>query len=211
MLPKELEDIFSKNEYDDDDISLYITKVEDSNDVFTVDFEIKAICFDESGKLFQKWTIQVLGYVKSRISLDAASLIEIRDDHPLLWEFTDLQCQLYYVGECKDTPKLFYELYLQHKKIFGRHQCFNISFGEEYNNFKAFQYSSGLLTKGSKKLMEKYGECLMLNGLDYTIIGERAPMYWDGEKHVLEDRDIKVLLLGDSYIIAMGFSFLRKD
>src|SRR5690606_40473989 len=71
------------------------------------------------------------------------------------------------------SSDLFFDLYATHKKLFGKHQFFNIFFGEETPNFKSFQYSNGLLTQGSKKLMEKYAYCLKQNGLDFTIIGER--------------------------------------
>jgi len=97
------------------------------------------------------------------------------------------------------TPcKTFYTLYLTYKKLFGSHHCFNISFGEETTYSKHFQYSNGLLTQGSKKLMEKYGDCLKQNGLDYTIIGERPAKYWDRDQFILENQDMKILFLGDT-------------
>lgn len=208
MLPKELDDIF--NEYNDDDFDLYVTKADNSGDSFIIDFELTVQDINEIGGISQKWAIEVIGHRKNHVSFDFASFIEIKDDHPLLWELIDTQCQLYFTGLCKDHTKLFYDLYLAHKKMFDRYQCFNISFGEETTYSKPFQYSNGLLTQGSKKLMEKYAECLKENGLDFNIIGERPSVHWDGEQYIPESQDLKVLFIGDTYIIAKEFSFLLQ-
>lgn len=209
MLPRELNDIFE--EYAEDEYSLYVTKAEYSGDKFIIDFALDVQDINEKGAISQKWTIQASRHKKNQVSFDFTDFIKIEDDHPLLWEFTDTQCQLYFTGQCKDPAKLFYDLYVTHKRIFGKYQCFNISFGEETSYFTLFKYSNGLLTQGSKKLMKKYASCLRQNELDFTIIGERPAMNCDGEQFTLERVDLKVLFLGDTYIIAEDFSFVRCD
>jgi len=209
VLPKELEDIF--NEFDEDDFDLYITRADYSGNSFLIDFALDVEDINERGGISQKWTIEATEHRKNHISLDFAPFIEIKIDHPLLWEFTDTQCQLYFAGQCKNPEKLFYDLYATHKSMFGRHQCFNIYLGEETPCFKSFQYSSGLLAQGSKKLMERYADCLRQNGLDFTIIGEQPPRYWDGKQFILGDADLKVLFLGSTYVIAKYFSFRQQD
>ena len=209
MLPKELDDIFE--EYTEDDYNLYVTKADYSGDIFLIDFGLDVQNINDKSEFKQKWTLQASGHRKNHISFDFAPFIEIKEDHPLLWEFTDIQCQLYFTGQCKDPAKLFYDLYLTHKRTFGRYQSFNISFGEETTYFKQFQYSNGLLTQGSKKLMETYADCLKQNGLGFSIIGERPAKYWDGEQFILEDTDLKILFIGDTYVIAKRFDFVRQD
>jgi hypothetical protein len=209
VLPRDLTDIFE--EYTEDDYNLYVTKAENSGDNFLIDFSIDVQDINDKGTISQKWTIEAKGTRKTKVSFDFAPVIEIIDDHPLLGEFTDTQCQLYFTGHCKDPAKLFYELYVTHKEMFGRHHSFSLSFGEETNYFKPFQYTNGLLTEGPKKLMEKYADCLKQNGLDFTIIGERPAKYWDGEQNILENQDLKILFIGDTYIIAHNFSFNRHE
>jgi hypothetical protein len=104
-------------------------------------------------------------------------------------------------------PKLFYDLYITHRQIFGNYKPFNISFGEGTNYFQPFQYSNGLQTEGSKKMMLMYADCLKQNGLDYSIIGERPAKYWNGKEFIIESQDLKVLFFGKGYIIAKDFSF----
>lgn len=209
MLPEELNEIFE--EYAEDEYNLYITKFDYSEDNFVIDFVLHVQNINDMGAFRQNWTIRATDHRKDHISFDSADFIKIKDDHPLLWEFTDTQCQLYFTGQCKDPTKLFYDLYVTHKRTFGRYQCFNISFGEETTYFKPFQYSNGLLTQGSKKLMELYADCLKLNDLDFTIIGERPAKFWNGEQYTLESGGLKVLFLGDTYIIAKDFSFVLQD
>lgn len=209
MLPKELNDILE--EYAEDEYNLYVTKVDYSGDNLFIDFVLQVQNINHKGASIQRWTIEASGEKKNHISFSSANFIEIIDDHPLLWEFADTQCELYFIGECKDPAKLFYDLYATHKRTFRTYQCFNIFFGEGTNYFKPFQYSNGLLTKGSKKLMELYADCLKRNGLGFSIIGERPAKYWNGEQFISEDTSLKVLFLGDTYIIAKEFSFVRND
>ena len=209
MLPKELTDIFK--EYSEDDFNLCITKVDYSTDNFIIEFLLDIQNINDKGSIIQEWTITAAGHRKNNLSFDFEALIEIKDDHPLLWEFYDTQCQLYYSGQCNDIPKLFYDLYKTNKQVFENYKCFDISFGEDTNYFKPFQFDNGLLTEGSKKLMLKYADCLKQNGLDFTIIGERPATYWNGTEFIIESGDLKILFFGKGYIIAKDFTLVRHD
>jgi hypothetical protein len=163
------------------------------------------------GHIVQEWTVTASGHRKNNLSFNFEDLIEIKEDHPLLWEFVDMQCQLYYSGQCRDVPKLFYDLYCTHKKLYGDYRCFHISFGEDTTYFKPFQFTNGLLTEGPKKLMEQYANCLKQNDLGFTMIGERPAMYWNGTEFVIESDKLKVLFFGKGYVIAEDFSFKLRE
>lgn len=208
MLPKDLTDIFE--EYNEDYIDLYIVKTDRSEDDLIIDFIVEFRDIADSDSISRKWTIIASGHRKHRISFDAESLIEIKNDHPLLWEFTDTQCQLYFAGQCQNIERLFYDLYLIHNDTFGKYQCcFDVSLFKTSNHFKPFQYSNGLLAQGSKKLMEKYGACLKKNGLDFTFLGERPAGHWRYQQFIPE-KELKVLLMGDTYLIAEDFTFVKQ-
>jgi hypothetical protein len=208
LLPKELSDIFQ--EYSEDDYNLCITKIDYSTQNFIIDFVLDMLVINDKDKLKQEWTITSIGHRKNDLSFDFEGYIKIKDEHPLLWEFYDTQCELYYSGQCNDAPKLFYDLYITHKQTFGEFKGFNISFADSSNNFKPFQLTNGLLTKGSKMLMLKYADCLKQNGLDFSIIGERPAKYWNGTEFIIESDPLKVLFFGKGYIIAKDFSFVRN-
>lgn len=209
MLPKELDDLF--DEYTSDDYLLYVTRVEDITDNFIIDFALDVQNINDKGAIFQRWRIEAVGHRKNHVSFDFAPFIDIKADHPLLWEFTDTQCQLYYNGQCDEPTKVFYDLFMAHKQAFGKYHCFDISFFEDTAYFKPFQYSNGLLTEGSKKLMVQYGGCLERNGLAYSIISEREPKYWNGEQYIQESKNLKILFMGKTYIIAEDFFFTKQE
>lgn len=209
MLPGELQNIF--DEFDEDDFSLHITSAGDATDKFLIEFILTVQDINERGGISQRWRIEAKEPLKNHISFDFAPFIKVMSDHPMLWEYTDIQCQLYFSGKCEDHPRLFYDLYTAHRKIFGRYECFNIDLWEETQYFRRFRYSNGLLTQGPKKLMDVYAHCLEQNGLGFTIIGERPTEYWQGKGTASEDAGLKILLLGESYVIAKDFTFIKQE
>jgi hypothetical protein len=209
MLPKEIIDI--PEGYTEDDYNLYITSVDYSTNDLVFDITLEMDWFIDKEDIFKQWKVRTTGHRKNHISFDRTAFIAITNDHPLLWEFTDLQCELYFSGQCKDPAMLFYHLYLTHKSLFKIYQPFNISFGDDTNTSTRFQYTNGLLAEGPKKLITKYADCLKQNGLDYSIIGERPATCWDGKQFVNENKNLKVFLLGDTYIIAEDFLFTAKE
>lgn len=207
MIPKELQDIL--DEFDEEDISLWITKAELLTGDFLLDISVKVHNFEVTR--LQSWTILARTYKKSHISFDYASSISITEDHPLLWHFTDTQCELYFAGQCKDVPKLFYDLYHVHQEALDFYECFSMKRVEGWPYNKPMQYSSGFLTQGPKKLLEMYGECLKHNEMDYSLIGERPQTYFDGQQYLPEPKDLKILFLGSNYVIAREYLFTRKS
>jgi hypothetical protein len=208
MVPQELRDILGGR--DDDDFDFYIRKVAHHGEKFVIDLHLQYVN-DHNETVYQTWTIEAFGHRTNRISFEFIPFIDIQEEHPLLWEFTDIQCQLYFSGTCQNPSKLFYDLYHSHKATFKRYSCFNMQFTDENGQYDRFKYSSGLFAKGSKKLMQLYAGCLRENGLDFTIIGERPPTYWEEDGFVPKRKDLKVLFLGDTYIIATAFFFQRKE
>jgi hypothetical protein len=202
MLPKELEDILDR--FSEDYIDIYVKKIEHASTDLIIDITVEVGHYTES--IFQQWRITARNHRKNRISFESAPSISITADHPLLWQFTDIQCELYFAGQCKDVPKLFYDLYHVHMDVFRRYDCFDMEAAEETCK-KPFEYTSGYLTQGPKTLMEMYGECLRQNGMDYSTIGERPPTYWDGRQHVPELKDLKILFIGHTYVIGSDFVF----
>ena len=207
MLPKEINAIFE--EYSEDDYDLWVTKVDNSSDDFVFDFLLEVQNINDNGPITQEWSIIAVGHRVSKLTFGFESTLEIKEDHPLLWEYTDTQCQLYYSGHCNDIPKLYYDLYKTHIQLFRNYKHFDLSFGENISQYKPFQYDSGLLSQGSKKLMLQYADCLKKNGLDFTIIGERPATYWNGHEYLLQNKDLKILFFGDDYMIAKEFSFVQ--
>ena len=101
--------------------------------------------------------------------------------------------------------------YATHSRIFGQYKNFHMFSVEESPHFKPFRYTNGLLTQGSEQLLLQYADCLQKQGMGYSILGGKPPVYWDGKQYLPELPGLKVLLFGKSYIIAQEFSFYRES
>jgi hypothetical protein len=205
VLPKDLTDILENN--DPEDIRIAITKInfETSNPNFDIKVTVQG--YNNDDNVVRCWTIKTEQYRKSKISLDLASTLDLNQDHPILWQFSDTHSEIYFSGHCSEPDKLFISLYKIHKTLFQD----LIPFGDcirDANDFNWLTNSpSGLLAQGPKKLMAKYASLLGQHNLEFSIIGDRVPTYWDGEKHVTETGNAKVLFIDNSYIIADDFQF----
>lgn len=204
VLPKKLAEVL--DHYNIADRNFYITKANWLEDVLTIDIVLN-FQDHENGFVTQNWTIEAINPKGNRISFESASTIEGKNDDPLLWVFTDIQCQLYYSGHCTNQAKLFFDLYATHRRIFGDYIDFDIPVALQ----APFKYTSGLLAQGPKNLMEEYAVCLRQNGMEASIIGDSSRQVWSSQQFDPIEQNIKVLFIGNSYIIADNFLFSEND
>jgi hypothetical protein len=71
--------------------------------------------------------------------------------------------------------------------------------------------TSGLFARGPIQLMEAYKVELELHEMKPTIVGAHHPQKNVNEYDVEEMVNIKVLFIGDSYIIGQSFRFKRLN
>jgi hypothetical protein len=206
VLPKILTDIL--NEHDPEDIAISVTKInyETNNLSFTI--KVSGFGYNDEENYEHYWTVNVVQYRTSKISLDFASSISIRDTHPLLWQFSDKQSELYFNGNCNDADKLFLDLYRTHTACFEGLTDFEDTINQLENFNQLIDSKNGLLATGPNKLMVLYADILTKHDMTYSIIGDMVPTFWDGEKHVLENGKAKVLFIDNSYIISDDFDFV---
>ena len=206
VLPINLTDILEK--YDPEDFDIVITNVDYKTSEPKLDFQISVQGYNEEDNFVRSWTIETKHHRQSKIFLDSASSLEISKDHPILWKFSDMQSEIYFNGHCSDVDKLFISLYKIHRALFEDLIPFSDSIRSVDDLSWLMKTTSGLLAQGPRKLMTEYSGLLAQFNLQYSVIGDRIPTYWDGEKHVNEVGNAKVLFIDNSYIIADDFNFL---
>jgi hypothetical protein len=198
LLPEEIKYLLDNHE--EDDITLLITKADYSGDVPVLSFRI---C--ESGSEPQNWILKVVGHWASEISFTSIvedSTILITNDHPFLWQYSDVQTELYFNGSSQDIYKVVAELNQIDFKLFGKY------LNSSQQLYTILRTSNGLLGKGSKKLLIKYERCLNKYGIETSLVGGYIPTYWDGKNNCSGDT-LKIFLIGGSYIVAQDFIFTR--
>ena len=206
MLPIKLQNILT--EHDPEDIAISILQVDNENPDPSFKIQVSGFGYNDEENYVLEWIIKTVQFRSSRISFDPASSIEILNDDPILWSYSDKQCSLYFNGSCSDTDKLFLELYRVHNSIFNGLLNFEDTLNQPYDFESLIQSKNGLLANGPRKLLEKYATVLDRHNIKYSIIGDRVPQYWDGEKHNDETGNAKVLFIDNSYIVADKFVFI---
>jgi hypothetical protein len=194
MIPRQILEIADR--YPEDQYSFSITKIEQTGETVVLEFLLIVHEFQTLPSIQQLWTVEIMGYITGNVQLSNVNRMQLKTEHPLLWEYTDTQCELFFSGECESLEKLFYSLYNSHESIFRGLVPFNTFIN--YPVFRdLFMYTNGQMAKGPKKLLQEYGICLQLHGMKYSLVGGYQP---DPPHPVL-------LLMGDSYIIAEVFTF----
>lgn len=202
MLPEEIK--YLLDNYDVDDISLIINKADYSGDNPNLSLTLTSL---QSGKAPQKWTLEIVGHRASQLSFSSIisdTAILLTSDHPLLWQYADIQSELFFNGSSKDIFTLISELNYIDFELFSKYQ------NSSEQLYKLFKSSHGSLGKGSQKLLTKYADCLNKYGIKTSIIGGYIPTYSDG-KNMLNGATLKIFIAEGSYIVGQDFIFTKVE
>jgi len=200
LLPTEIQ--YLLDNYEAEDINLSITKAD-----YSCEVPILSLTVYKPGNEPQNWTLEVIGHRASKISFSPDvedDLILITDDHPLLWQFSDVQTELYFNGSSNDIHRVVAELNQIDFKLFGNYR------NSSQQLYTLLRSSNGLLCKGPEKLLAKYEKCLNKYGIDTSIVGGYIPTYWDG-RNKFSGETLKMFLISGSYIVGQEFIFTRHD
>lgn len=68
-----------------------------------------------------------------------------------------------------------------------------------------------MFAKGPISIMDKYQQVLEGNGVVCNLRGNFEPKFWDGEKDIPEITNLKLLKMGNSYVIGEDFIFKKLE
>ncbi|GAA3913161.1 hypothetical protein GO495_24785 [Chitinophaga oryziterrae] len=194
--------VLELNEYDPEEVQLSIDsadfRVENPYLNITVRIEM-----DETRE--EKWRIYLIGYLSGHISTATSFYVDLKKDHPLLWDYNNIQASLYFNGQPDDFYRLYWDLHNIHTSLYGSYNTIDKYLNEVGQLDKLLKSGYGLLANGPKNLLVKFAECLEENGIKSSITNEREPVYWNGSRTVSALQNLSVLLIGESYIITNEF------
>ena len=203
-LHKELEDIFSTLEYEEDG-GIRITGTAWNSDELRVEFAIK------TGKEGQSplWKVQINRVREDLIKSDFADKLELFEEHPLLWAYNQRQTNLYF-GKGTERPyELFVNIYNIHRQLTQNRIPFGKYVNRALSTIELCKSTTGLFAEGPINMMEAYKEELERHNMNPTIVGGHNPTRWLNGHQVDETGIVKVLVIGDSYVIGETFDFQR--
>ena len=86
---------FSDTEYG---VSIHLNKAEVSNGDLHLYFSINKDFAFSDPESDENWRIEAKAYKDSKLSFGGIAAFIIEEDDPLLWKYTDVQCELYFSG-----------------------------------------------------------------------------------------------------------------
>jgi hypothetical protein len=203
-LNKELEDIFSTVEYEEDG-GVHITGTDWFSDDLRVEFAIKTGNEGQS----QLWEVQISGVREDLIKSDVADKLELFEEHPLLWTYNQRQTNLYFGRPTERPHELFVNVYNIHRQLTRNRIPFDKFLNNALTTIELCKSTTGMFAKGPIKLMEAYKEELERHNMNPTIVGGHNPKRRLDGHQVDETEIVKVLVIGDSYVIGETFDFQR--
>jgi hypothetical protein len=205
-LNKELEDIFSTVEYEEDG-GIRITRTNMYSDDLRVEFAIK------TGKAGQSplWEVHINGVREDLIKSDFAHKLELFEEHPLLWAYNQRQSNLYF-GKGTERPyELFVNIYSIHSQLTQNLIPFDKYVNGALSTIELCKSTSGLFAVGPIKIMEGYKGELEMHKMNPTIVSGHNPKRWLNGHQVDETGMAKILIIGASYVIGETFDFQRCE
>lgn len=158
------------------------------------------------------WEITCLRPRKCVLSLEIAYDLILTSDHVLLWEYIAPTTELYFRGKPVDSLAVIGALYERHRATAGTWISFDrfLNYIGDWRNLSQLIGGGyGLLAKGPHQLLSEYAAVIQMHGLHPNLLPPRPPVRWDGQRWIPEDRDLLVLVIGDSFVVAAGFEAQR--
>jgi hypothetical protein len=201
---KELEDVFSTLEFEESG-GIHITGTDWYSDDLKLEFAVKTGIKGQN----QLWEIQIEGVREELIKSDPTNKLELFEEHPLLWTYNQRQASLYFGRPSTRPYELFANIYSIHAQETNNKILFAKYFSRQISVIDLCKSPSGLFANGPIKLLEAYMEELKNHDMKPTIVGGHNPKRWVNGYQVDETEIVKVLVIGDSYVIGEAFDFSR--
>ncbi|MCX5658695.1 MAG: hypothetical protein NTW19_03110 [Planctomycetota bacterium] len=159
------------------------------------------------------WRIACRGVRDHRLQFGwMTGAIDLYDDHPLLSEIVEDRVNLYVSRPAADPARVALALIASHSPMLRRWFSETHFFNAGVPPQKVLA-SYGLLASGPKSVMKGYAEVLSANAVGWSAPrGNDSPYYrTDEEVWTNGEHELRVLVLGGSYVIAAGFEAEQTD
>jgi len=171
----------------------------------TIQLVVAATELDEAaGGLRERanYVIRAIGVIEHRLSLGQFATLQFSDDHPLLYRYNDAPCGLFFRGTPDDPNALLVDMLQAYATTFGPWRQIPEYLNQNKPLFNLLTSGGDLLGEMPKKLADNLVKALESHKLETKVMVDEG---LDEDEHGRSQLR-KVLLLDDSYIIALDFS-----
>lgn len=185
---------------------LLLTKAESSGASLTLWLSVS---YDERPDFHRDWKIICSGVADEELSFGDHYLLQLADEHVLLWKHNKPQTSVSFYGSAADPSYVVGALYEKHRALVGDwipfHEFLNMSLG--LTNLIAGGF--GRLAEGPEPLVLAYEEVMQQCGFSTSHLAPSPSMHWDGARWAEDSTAFSVLTLDESYVIASGFEAVK--
>lgn len=155
----------------------------------------------------RSYIIRVLGVLEHQIVNFGTTVndIQIVDDHPLLYEYTQKPTAVFFRGEVENPDSVVMDIAQAHATTFFPWRHFPHYLNTEQSLSALFEAGGGLLGQMPAPLADSLVKVLTHHGLEHKI-AEGDPYIKLHDNPALLQTTLKVLLFGASYFVSYGFS-----
>ncbi len=159
---------------------------------------------DKVGGLRERanYVIRAIGVVEHRLSMGQFVTLKFAEDHPLLYRYNDTPCGLFFRGTPDDPNALLVDILQAYAMTFGPWRQIPEYLNQNKPLFSLLTSGGDLLGEMPKKLADNLVKALEAHKLETKVITDEG---LDKDEHGRSQLR-KVLMLDDSYIIALDFS-----
>ncbi|MDN3019915.1 hypothetical protein PH210_27615 [Paenibacillus sp. BSR1-1] len=182
------------------DVDIHLVGFKKYLDKITVDINLT---FYGEEEIQEEWKIVCENNGTHRFEFEVVEEWEIFSDHELLWDYNKEYVSIYFNGKTNSTTDVIGELYKAH---YNNTEGY-IPFGEYINHLvyridKLLDGGIGLFAYGPLNLLDSYRNVLTKYGYKTNVY----PLNYRNEKDYKKDTDYKLLVMGNSYVVAKNFS-----
>lgn len=154
----------------------------------------------------QHWDIACRAVRRSEIRREHEDRIELLDEHVLLLPHRQVHEQLFVSSAPSNAKAVVGDLWMTHRVVTADWFAAEAFFNAHVPLVTLLEAGNGLLAKGPRSILEAYEEVLNTHDVTFNRIGTRAPVWWKDGRWVPESEVLRVLITGNSFVIAESFT-----
>ena len=159
----------------------------------------------EAERPAQRWRVRCGSVRSSRISNDGGvDRLWVETEHPLLLPHTEPTAELYISSRPADPDAVVGQLVEAHRAaVGGWFDCLHFfNTGPHHSLRRMLDGGYGMIAKGPRSLIERYGDVLRRAGVKISSPPPRPATWWDGERFVAETKPMYAVVLGQSFVVS---------
>lgn len=150
-----------------------------------------------------QYIVRALGVVEHRVSLGMFGRFFMADEHPILFHYNLPRAAIHFEGQPKDVNELVLDIHQAYLSTFGPWREMARDLNREKPLVNLLQSGEGILGTMPKPAAERMVKVLTHHGLAARLDEHNLH---DGEDEHGRSRNMKLLGIDDSYLIALDFS-----